>query len=96
MIDLSAEHLALLKQLVTEYLPGCKIRVFGSRIRGTAKPYSDIDIALNCDAPIERRTMQRLREALQESALPMRVDLIDWHSISDEFKEVIEKAYEVL
>jgi type I restriction enzyme S subunit len=43
MIDLSAENLTLLKQLITKYLPNCEIRVFGSRIHGTAKPYSDID-----------------------------------------------------
>jgi len=96
MIDLSPEHLALLKQLITEYIPDCEIRVFGSRIHGTAKPYSDIDIALKCTEPIVRRTMSRLKEALQESTLSIRVDVLDWESISEEFKGVIEERYEVL
>lgn len=96
MIDLDPENLAILKELITEYLPDCEIRVFGSRIHGTAKPYSDIDIALKCAEPIDRGTMSRLKEALQESTLPIRVDVLDWESISEEFRGVIEEGYVVL
>ncbi len=96
MIDLAHENLTLLKQLITEHIPDCEIRVFGSRIHGTAKPYSDIDIAIKCAEPIDRRTLSRLKEALQESTLSIRVDVLDWNSISEEFRGVIEKGYEVL
>jgi predicted nucleotidyltransferase len=96
MIDLSTENLSLLKQLITEHIPVCEIRVFGSRIHGTAKPYSDIDIAIKCTEPIDRRTLSRLKEALQESTLPIRVDVLDWDGISEEFRGVIEEGYEVL
>jgi predicted nucleotidyltransferase len=96
MIDLSHENLALLKQLITEHIPVCEIRVFGSRIHGKAKPYSDIDIALKCPEPIDRRALSRLKEALQASTLPMRVDVLDWYGISEEFRGVIEERYEVL
>lgn len=96
MIDLSPDNLALLKQLITEHLSECEIRVFGSRIHGMAKPYSDIDIVLKCGSPIDRRTMSRLKEALQESTLPIRVDVLDWHGISEEFKGVIKEGYEVI
>lgn len=96
MIDLPSEALAVIKQLVTNHLPECEIRVFGSRVNATAKPYSDLDIALKCASPIDRRTMNRLKEALQESSLPIRIDVLDWNALSEEFKEVIEKSYEVL
>lgn len=96
MIDLSTENLTLLKQLITEHIQGCEIRVFGSRIHGTAKPYSDIDIAIKCAEPIDRHIMRALKEALQESKLPIRVDVLDWYSISEEFRGVIEEDYEVL
>lgn len=96
MIDLSPEALSLLKQLITAHIPKCEIRVFGSRVNGTAKPYSDIDIAVKCTEPIERKKLNRLKEALQESTLPIRVDVLDWYSISEEFRRVIEERYEVL
>ena len=96
MIDLAHENLALLKKLITEHLSECEIRVFGSRIHGTAKPYSDIDIAIKCDEPIDRHIMRALKEALQESTLPIRVDVLDWYGISEEFRGVIENGYEIL
>ena len=96
MIDLSSENLALLKKLINEYLPACEIRVFGSRVHGTAKPYSDIDIALKCAEPIERKTLNRLKEALQESTISIRVDVLDWYGISEEFRGVIKEGYEIL
>lgn len=96
MIDLAPEVLSLLKELITKHVPECEIRVFGSRIHGTVKSYSDIDIALKCSHPVDRQTMNRLKEALQESTLTIRVDVLDWYTISDEFRQVIEEGYEVL
>ena len=37
-----------------------------------------------------------LIEAFQESGLPFRVDVLDWHAISPEFRLVIKRKYEVL
>jgi len=37
-----------------------------------------------------------LIEAFQESGLPFRVDVLDWHAISPEFRQVIKRKYEVL
>ncbi|MDI6780950.1 MAG: hypothetical protein QME49_02395 [bacterium] len=34
--------------------------------------------------------------AFSESDLPFRVDVLDWHVISPEFKGVIEAGYEVI
>ena len=43
-----------------------------------------------------RTRLRRLKEAFEESDLPFRVDVLDWHAISDRFHKVIEKKYEVL
>lgn len=40
--------------------------------------------------------MSRPKEALQESTLPIQVDVLDWNSISKEFRGVIENGYEIL
>ena len=36
------------------------------------------------EGPLDWRTLGRLKEAFEESDLPMRVDVLDWHAISDE------------
>ncbi|MCD6310901.1 MAG: hypothetical protein J7M11_00360 [Elusimicrobia bacterium] len=37
-----------------------------------------------------------LKEDFEESDLPFRVDVLDWNRISDEFKKVISKQYEII
>jgi hypothetical protein len=37
-----------------------------------------------------------LQIELAESDLPFKVDLIDWRTISDEFRQIIKKKYTIL
>lgn len=50
-----------------------RVRVYGSRAIGRARPSSDLDLAL--DPPISARTLYDLMDAFEESDLPIRVDL---------------------
>lgn len=45
---------------------------------------------------IKRQILIRLKEEFENSNLPFRIDLLDWHRISDFFKEIIEKEYVIL
>ena len=76
--------------------PGCEVRVFGSRVKWTAKDYSDLDLAVIGSSRFDLREMRRLTEAFEESDLPIRVDVVDWHAISEGFKRVIAAKYEVI
>jgi len=40
--------------------------------------------------------MRQLQEDFENSSLPFRVELLDWHNISDEFRKIIAKQYLVL
>ena len=88
-IDLNPTHLDLVERILAEHVPGCEVRAFGSRAAWTARDYSDVDLAVVGDGPLHWRTLSRLREAFEESRLPMRVDVLDWHAISDGFRETI-------
>ncbi len=95
-IDLNPNHLATVERILAEHVPECEVRAFGSRATWTAKDYSDIDLAIVGEGLLEWRTLGRLKEAFEESSLPMRVDVLDWHDISDSFQKVIERDYVVL
>ena len=95
-IDLNPNHLATVKSILAEHVPECEVRAFGSRATWTAKDYSDLDLAVVGEEPIDWRTLGRLKEAFEESALPMRVDVLDWHAISESFRKVIERAYTIV
>lgn len=90
-LAITAEELRLLQSILKRYAPDFKVWAFGSRVTGTYKPYSDLDLALVGDEPISIETRAALSDALSNSALPYKVDIVDWASTSAAFKEIIEK-----
>ncbi len=97
MIDIREDHLKIVLDILNKYVPSCEVRVFGSRYKWTAKDYSDLDIAIVGKEILNWKLIADIKEAFQESELPYRVDVLDWHSISPEFRKVIETSgFEVL
>ena len=74
-IDLNPNHLATVQRILAEQVPDCEVRAYGSRATWTAKDYSDLDLAIVGTGPLDRITLGRLKEAFEESDLPMRVDV---------------------
>ena len=96
MIDLNPNHLVTVQRILAEHVPECEVRAFGSRATWTSKDYSDLDLAVVGEGPLHWRTLGRLKEAFEESRLPMRVDVLDWHAISESFRKVIKRDYVVV
>lgn len=96
MIDLTPQQAQIVLDILNEYLPDTSVWVFGSRIKGTAKTYSDLDLALITTQPLTLRQQSELEHAFTDSDLPFTVDLVDWASCSETFKQVILQRYEVL
>ena len=96
MIDITAHHLAMVKTIIQELIPGIPVWVFGSRIKGTAKPYSDLDLVIVGPQKLPQQLYYQLKDAMEESDLPYRVDVLDWHRISPEFRSLIQQNHVVL
>ena len=88
-IDIAPAYLAIVRDILDEHVPDCEVRAFGSRATWVAKDYSDLDLAIVSDQPIKWRVLSELKDAFEESYLPFRVDVLDWHDISDNFREII-------
>ena len=88
-IDIAPAYLAIVRDILDEHVPDCEVRAFGSRATWIAKDYSDLDLAIVSDQPIKWRVLSELKDAFEESYLPFRVDVLDWHDISDNFREII-------
>ena len=96
MIKATPEQLRIISAILAAHVPGIEARAFGSRINETSKDYSDLDLALVGAAKLDTAVMGNLREAFEESDIPFRVDILDWHSISKEFQKIILNKYEIL
>jgi predicted nucleotidyltransferase len=66
------------------------VLVFGSRIKGTHRKFSDLDICLKSDKPVSLQELAELKIACSESNLPFTVDVVDYQTLSTEFKNLID------
>lgn len=89
-ISLSAEHQKQVKYLLQQFLPNVEVWIYGSRVKGSSKPSSDLDMVVFA-TPKSYAAVQDLREAFEESYLPFRVDLFVWDQIPASFKPQIEQ-----
>ena len=96
MLDLSPIHLNITGSILQQWIPQYEVWAFGSRVTGTARKYSDLDLVLISDHPLDFGFLGKIRDAFSESDLPFKVDVIGWASVSPEFREIIRKNYEVI
>lgn len=96
MIDLKENHLREVMDILSRHVPACDVWAYGSRVKGTAKPWSDLDLVVMGATRLESRRLFDLQEAFQESSLPFRVEILDWHAVSTEFQDIISPRYEVI
>jgi uncharacterized protein len=90
-IDLPHEDLAILLPVLHTCLPsGTSVWVFGSRVTGAARRYSDLDLALLGHERLDLDILGRLKEALSESDLTIKVDLVDLRAVDPVFRRMIE------
>lgn len=94
-IDLTPEQRAEIDALLEGYLPDTEIWAYGSRVKGTAKDSSDLDLVA-LTSPEQSMALYELKEAFEASYLPFRVDLFAWDEIPESFRKNIEAERVVL
>ena len=83
-------------EILRRHVPDKAVWAFGSRAGGKARKYSDLDLVIIGSEHIPNDIYNQLVEDFDESELPIRVDLLDWHRIDDHFKPYILEHHVVL
>ena len=87
----SDADLAGVRQIVVSRLAPLQARVylFGSRVSGSAHLSSDVDVAVLPLSPLPAGLLAEVREALEDSLIPLRVDLVDLSETDSHFREAV-------
>jgi len=97
-LQLPSRYLEILLQLIRRHLPQADIWAYGSRVAGDCHAASDLDLVVrnrNClTDPVPG--LFDFKEALVESNLPIRVDVVDWARVPESFRREIERGYIVV
>ncbi len=80
-------------ELITKHLPHTSIYLYGSRARKDHREGSDVDLALDNKKKIGRSIISDIKEDLEESTIPLFVDVVDVHDVSSEFLKEIKKDW---
>ncbi|HOO50715.1 MAG TPA: nucleotidyltransferase domain-containing protein [Alphaproteobacteria bacterium] len=91
MIDITDKDIKIIKGIVSLICPDAKLYAFGSRVTGDAKPVSDLDVVLKSDHKISMTDILDIKELLKASPLLFSVDVMDWNSLGEGFRQSIEK-----
>ena len=77
--------------IIKEILGNCsyKFYAYGSRVKGTARKFSDLDLCYQENIPLS--IISQLREEFTESNLPFEVELVNWKHMRPAFRKMIEK-----
>ncbi len=80
-----------LLSIILKHLPLCAVYLFGSRARKTHQEGADIDLALDAGKKIDLNTILDMKAEVEETTIPLFVDIVDMRAISDDLKEEIIK-----
>jgi predicted nucleotidyltransferase len=88
-LDLKPRDWQEVCHILRAHVPEYPVWAFGSRVQGTAKAYSDLDLAIITQQPLSLTKTAALKEAFDESNLSIRVDIVDWATTSETFRQII-------
>lgn len=92
---ISETHYKTIEQLAIQPLKqsGARVFIFGSRARGDHHPFSDLDILYKYDSGIlpSAGLISQILESLENSNIPIKIDLVDDTELAEEFRPSVEK-----
>jgi len=92
MLNINEENEKELLEIIGRLAPDCDVFAFGSRVSGTNKQFSDLDLAfaLPDNQKMPTKQWSKLKYAFELSDLLFRVDVVDYNICDDYFKKIID------
>jgi predicted nucleotidyltransferase len=94
-LDITEKQRESLKRILQLRLPDVAVWAYGSRVKGSARQNSDLDLVV-FTTPEQRAQVSDLKDELDESDIPFRIDLHVWDEIPEHFREIIKNEHMIL
>ena len=90
MLDLQENDIKIVISIFkANFENNIEVYAFGSRTKQTARKYFDLDLLIKAKKPTDDLLLCQLEEEFSESELAYKTDIIDWHTINNDFKQHI-------
>ena len=86
-LQLAEKHWNIIRQILSKYPH--QFYAYGSRVKGTARQFSDLDLCYQEEIPLS--ALSQIREEFTESNLPFEVELVNWKYMRPRFRELIKE-----
>ena len=96
-LDLPLRYREPLETLLCQHVPDAEVWAYGSRVNGRSHDRSDLDLVLRSPTlePLGYEYVE-LVEALEQSNIPILIQVHDWARLPESFHREIERAYVVM
>ena len=89
MIELEEKYIFFIKETISSVISDYRLYIFGSRVTGESKKYSDVDIAIDSNE-LTTEMKFKIFHLFENSTFPYEVDIIDLKTVSDRFMNLIK------
>jgi predicted nucleotidyltransferase len=76
-------------------LTRAQVFLFGSRATASFMPYSDYDVGIDTGVKLTLATIALIKDELEDYPIPVGVDIIDFSSVTPEFKALALKKIKI-
>lgn len=95
-LALTEQEKNIVLAILQQHIPNREVWAFGSRVKGTHKPFSDLDLAIIGNQPLSLDEHAILAEAFDDAPLNFKTDILDWAITSEPFRQIVQQKYVVL
>lgn len=73
-----------------------RVFFFGSRVSGSSRKASDIDLGIEGKRPVPAGVLSRIREEIEQLPFLYKIEVVDFADVGDKFKSVAKQHIELV
>jgi uncharacterized protein len=88
-LQLEPSQRQAVQTILAQLVPHAQVFAFGSRVSGSPRKYSDLNLAIVMPQPLSLRNLSQLKASFEDSDIPICIDLVDWQQADPSFKSAV-------